>query len=116
MFKPNSACLSRHEDQQSRYDRNITGAFPEDDNLFIQRAISSFLPSFAVTLCSNELCASCNHFPCWVLHRTHGFLRFWRHLVLATLAHAVQAALNGNSSYAKDQSGDFLQCDEVYSD
>jgi hypothetical protein len=35
MFKPISTRLARHEDQQSPYDRNITGAFPEDDNLFI---------------------------------------------------------------------------------
>jgi len=43
MFKVNSACLLRHEDQQSRGDRNITGAFPEDDNLFIQQRVEYLL-------------------------------------------------------------------------
>ena len=32
----------RHEDQQSRYDGNITEAFPEDDNLFIHELIAVF--------------------------------------------------------------------------
>jgi hypothetical protein len=43
MFKPNSTCLATHEDQQSRYDLNITFAFPEDDNLFIQRQFPTSL-------------------------------------------------------------------------
>jgi len=42
MFKLNSACLLRHEDQQSRYDGNITEAFPGDDNLFIQWLFPTF--------------------------------------------------------------------------
>jgi hypothetical protein len=32
-------CLARHEDQQGRYDLNITGAFPEDDDSFINRYV-----------------------------------------------------------------------------
>jgi hypothetical protein len=42
-LKLNSGCLARHEGQQSQYDPEITGAFPEDDNLFIQRLFTTFL-------------------------------------------------------------------------
>jgi hypothetical protein len=40
----NSKRLLKTQRPTLQYDRNITGAFPEDDNLFIQRVFPAFRP------------------------------------------------------------------------